>query len=544
MTEVRLVLLLDEPVLCAWEARAVERCLEVPGVRLVGVVTPAVPPRRERWLRRLWARRRTLGYSAFDRLDRLLFDAERDPFEGTDSSHLLGGIPIVEVIPRRTRFTDWVDDGLEPVEHLRATVMVRFGFRILRGAILDLAPAGVWSFHHGDNRVNRGGPPGFWEVNKGWPTTGAVLQVLTDDLDAGLVIDRCWSKTDPLSPTRNRGRYYWRALGMLPRAVEELVRFGPAEFKNVVRLRQDLGRPYSHPLFRAPGNFRAAGATLGLIRKGVGRRLRARLRPEQWVLGWRIGPDVALDLKDFQVLQPPEGTWWADPAVVADADGWWIFHEDMKVGSPGRVSVQRLLRSGEFDGPQEVLERPYHLSYPFVFKVGTEWFMTPETAAAGRMEVYGAVDFPHRWELAGVAFEGESVLDPTPFHHDGLWYLFAGWQEEEGAPTTDQLRIFISDDPVSGCWEPHPANPVMNHPRGARPGGALFWEQDRLVRPAQDCSGWYGRGLILKHVRELSPDTFEEVEAGGLWPDFDPHFRGCHSLASDDGLTVVDFLRT
>ena len=45
--------------------------------------------------------------------------------------------------------------------------------------------SGVWSYHHGDNRVNRGGPAGFWEVFEQWDVTGSILQVLSEELDAG-----------------------------------------------------------------------------------------------------------------------------------------------------------------------------------------------------------------------------------------------------------------------------------------------------------------------------------------------------------------------
>jgi hypothetical protein len=41
-----------------------------------------------------------------------------------------------------------------------------------------------------------------------------------------------------------------------------------------------------------------------------------------------------------------------------------------------------------------VLERPYHLSYPYVFFVGDDAFMLPETAANGAIELYRAVSFP------------------------------------------------------------------------------------------------------------------------------------------------------
>ena len=40
-----------------------------------------------------------------------------------------------------------------------------------KGKILDIFHFGILSFHHGDNRVIRGGPSGFWEVLNNHPSS-------------------------------------------------------------------------------------------------------------------------------------------------------------------------------------------------------------------------------------------------------------------------------------------------------------------------------------------------------------------------------------
>ncbi len=49
------------------------------------------------------------------------------------------------------------------MKDLNCDVLIRCGKGILRGDILYAARHGILSFHHADNRINRGGPPGFWE---------------------------------------------------------------------------------------------------------------------------------------------------------------------------------------------------------------------------------------------------------------------------------------------------------------------------------------------------------------------------------------------
>ena len=53
-----------------------------------------------------------------------------------------------------------------------------------------MAEFGIISFHHGDNRVNRGGPSGFWEVFFNQPSSGFIIQQLTENLDNGNILLR------------------------------------------------------------------------------------------------------------------------------------------------------------------------------------------------------------------------------------------------------------------------------------------------------------------------------------------------------------------
>jgi len=66
---------------------------------------------------------------------------------------------VIRARPVQTRFSDSLSDAdIERIREQRLDVCVRLGFRILKGRVLDCANFGVWSFHHGDNQVNRGGP--------------------------------------------------------------------------------------------------------------------------------------------------------------------------------------------------------------------------------------------------------------------------------------------------------------------------------------------------------------------------------------------------
>ena len=166
-------------------------------------------PRRSKPFSRianLWKARQELLYSLHQRMDRRRSIEGPDAFEEKGVSELLHGVPALAVSPRRTKFSDYIPgEDLEHIQGYELDVIIRLDFRILRGGILDVAKAGVWSFHHGDNRVNRGGPAGYWEVMLEWTDTGSVLQILNEDLDNGFVLDRSWASTNPVSVRANQG---------------------------------------------------------------------------------------------------------------------------------------------------------------------------------------------------------------------------------------------------------------------------------------------------------------------------------------------------
>ena len=84
---------------------------------------------------------------------------------------------------------------IQEIRNQNLDFILRFGFDIVRGEVLNTAKYGVWSFHHDDERIIRGGPPGFWEFMKRIPSNGVILQRLTNSLDKGIILKRIQFKT-------------------------------------------------------------------------------------------------------------------------------------------------------------------------------------------------------------------------------------------------------------------------------------------------------------------------------------------------------------
>lgn len=154
-----------------------------------------------------------------------------DAFEPVDCEVVFSDIPTIKVATRKTKWSDYFsDDDVGKIKEQEVDIFIRCGFGILRGGILNSAKYGVWSFHHGDNIVNRGGPAGYWESMESWNETGSVLQILSEDLDNGQVLYRSFSSTNSMSVRDNKNNFFWKSLSFIPRKMEELHRIGEEAF--------------------------------------------------------------------------------------------------------------------------------------------------------------------------------------------------------------------------------------------------------------------------------------------------------------------------
>ena len=79
----------------------------------------------------------------------------------------------------------------------------------------------------------------------------------------------------------------------------------------------------------------------------------------------------------------------------------------------GVISVFALDEAGNPGPTRVVLERPYHLSYPVVFRHEGQIFMMPESSANRTLEIYRAEHFPFRWTLDRVVLSDIELADAT-----------------------------------------------------------------------------------------------------------------------------------
>ena len=279
--------------------------------------------------------------------------------------------------------------------------------------------------------------------------------------------------------------------------------------------------------------------------KSIGRLKRQFQFPHHWSVALlRLGQWKLCHVLDQNMtILPDDGRrFFADPFLFAHDGKKWLFVEEYVYKSgKGIISCAQIKNGYEVESPAPVLERPYHLSYPFVFRQRDEIYLIPETAQNRTVELYQARSFPFDWTLRKIMINNVELFDVTLLRLRDVWWLFAGVGHEGGSPL-DELAIYYSSA-LEGPWNPHPLNPVKSDCRSARPAGRIFLRGDRLLRPAQNCEMGYGSGLVWLEIEELTPTRFREREIAH-WPGTAAlNAEGLHTFNCDEEVGVLDIRR-
>jgi hypothetical protein len=404
-------------------------------------------------------------------------------------------------------------------------------------ALAAVARYGMWRFCFGANHADPAALAGFGEVARGEPLSASGLEVCLPG-EAPRLAYRSWSRTFPHSVARNRAQLLPKTGEFIYRALRELHRSGPGW------LEQCPGDEAAAHARAAPTNSRLL---LDLGRIGVRILKRARVRAlytEQWFFAFRYGMaqghGVPADLAGFTPLVPPKDRDWADPFALERNGRHYVFFEELPYASgKAHISMIEIGPNGRRSPPVRVLERDYHLSYPFLLEHDGALYMIPESAQNRSVELYRCIDFPSRWRLERVLLEGVRCVDATLHRAGDRWWMFANAAVGESDYFDDELHLFHAEH-LTGDWKPHPRNPVKSDPRGARPAGRLYHHGNVLYRPAQICVPRYGAGLSINRVQRLTRQEYAEQQVQCILPAEKDGILGLHTVNRAGALTVVD----
>ena len=480
----------------------------------------------------------------FESIDRLLFRSKHYSHLDTDIASLTGVKSFISL--NNSAGLTQETGKANAIADLNPDVIILFGSHIIEDTILDIPKYGVWTFSIDDSKIHGMPAHGFWEVIKHQPLTDMWLEILTADRSPNDVVYFSRESTYHYSVTENRNKVFWRATVVLPRLIEGIFRHGEAYLDQMKERHKafipDIGRSSYSDSFLSV--LRDLVAHIGyVLRLGIYKA--CHTDAFSWQLrinNIRDSNYCQDDFSTFKAINPPRRLFWADPFIIADENNYYVFVEEfIYKTNKAHLSVLQLDCDGHLFKSKKILERPYHLSYPFVFKIDGTYYMIPETNQNKTIELYKCCDFPYIWKFEKYIMENISGTDTTLFHYENKWWLFTTIDQTGGVSScSTELFLFYSDDPIMGKWVSHPLNPVVSDESRARCAGKIFIDDGKIYRPSQDCSIRYGRGLNINHITKLNEQEYNEVLLKEIKPDWDPKLKGVHTINSDKDMIIID----
>lgn len=232
---------------------------------------------------------------------------------------------------------------------------------------------------------------------------------------------------------------------------------------------------------------------------------------------WSVGVYEGItpfDLKDPEHIQNPvltkknvtdvNAAFIADPFIIIEKDKQIMFFEVLnKESNHGDIGYAESEDGIKWEYKKIIIDEEFHLSYPYVFKWGDEYYLIPESGEDLSVRLYKAVSFPDKWDFVGVLLGGHNFVDPSIFYFENKWWMFSS----SGAGI---LNLYYSNELFEG-WRPHPENPIVKFNKNiARPAGRVFMYNDRPHRLAQDGTPRYGSRVFAFEITDLSEEVYEE----------------------------------
>jgi len=501
--KIRVGLLLDSYFIPAWIYKSIELInTSLHSEIVLSIIDDGIKPKK-RFFSKIFNNWESIFMILYAKADSIIFKINPSASESLDIRDIINCNEI-KVKPKKTKFSDIINEkDTSEIKTYNLDVIIRVGFRILRGSILESAKLGVWSYHHGDNTVT----------------------------------------TDSISITRNNNRNLWKSTTLLPRSLKKLHELGDNKFSQEYLEHGNALDFYSNKLFKTPKNSQIVRLIAKLITNKVKKKLLDIFYFNQWYLLFKIEKNnkIATSLFRYKEIVPPKDRYWADPFIVYRNNKYYVFLEEVFYkDSKGMISVLEIDAEGNYTEPQIVLKEDYHFSFPFIFEENNNLYMIPETSLKNRIELYKCEDFPLKWQRKHILMDNINASDTIIFKYNNKYWLFTNIVEVEGASSWDELFLFYSDDLFSNNWTSHIRNPIVSDVKTARCAGNIISVNGEFYRPSQNSSGHYGRAMSINKIKVLNENEYEEVLVSEINPNWSKKIFSTHTINYSNGLTIID----
>lgn len=196
----------------------------------------------------------------------------------------------------------------------------------------------------------------------------------------------------------------------------------------------------------------------------------------------------------------------SDPFLVKEENTWDLFFEVYNNKTQqGDLAVATSKNTWTWKYTKVIIDEPFHLSYPYVFKADDEYYLIPESYEANSIRLYKADEFPTKWSFVKTLVQGRDYVDNSIVFHNGKWWLFSS------VTSNDKLYLHYADT-LTGTWKEHPLSPIVSgNVHKARPSGRLLIYNGKLYRFTMDVDPPVGTHQVMAYeIEELTTESYLE----------------------------------
>lgn len=477
--------------------------------------------------------KKSSGIKLFQKFENWWFRSVPDAFRKSNVSNEFGTVPVIGIA------------GSKKLSELDLDV-IYCSCLVKNNPDVELfARYGLWYIAFGSDNSRNYGQVAFWEVMNDNRETGIALLAKLAGTPEIITVCNGTTAIVPYSVKNTLNIIGWKSSSFLNYRIKELSKTGAdLFFSKYKKSAEKVWNAGSINSFNYPGNLKLSGLFLRNAYRYLWNKISKQSGKKKFTLLYSRQEFQlsGIDFSSFIPVKLPRGTFWADPFVIEKEQKTYIFFEEFFFKkNKAHISVLELGKDGLCSAPVAVLDKPYHLSYPFIFESGSILYMIPETSNNKTVELYKCTEFPLKWEFVQNLMENIICNDSTLIYHGGKWWLFGTGQNHPSTSTNDQLFLYYSDSFMSSDWTPHPQNPVVTIISNCRPAGRIFQSGDKLYRPAQNnSSAQYGYAVKINEIEILNEMEYQEREVFEIVPGKGNKYSAVHTLNFIDNLIVID----
>ena len=444
-------------------------------------------------------------------------------------------IDVIHFTPeiKKNNFFYYGKNDLEKIKNLDLDVIIRMCSGILKGEILNIAKFGIVSYHHGDNDIYRGMPPGFWEVFYKESSTGFIIQKLNEQLDNGEILFKGFVAT--------KSFFYFNHLNVLKLSAKYIIDVlekinGNYKFNKVQK------KIFYNQIFKDPNIYVLIKYIFKIYFTNLFKILKSLFRLEKWKIAFTKGNVFEKRLENYNLIKNKRNSFIADPFLWKFDNQNYVFVEEYDYkDKKGKISCY-LLNQNTSKYLGVVLEEEFHMSFPFIFSYEDNLYMCPETSKQNEIRIYKCKKFPYEWFHFKTIFKNIKAIDTLLFEKNSLWWLLTN-SRNDGLDPSNELNVYYSKDgPLTDNWIPHKKNPIYTDINHSRNGGLIYYNNNIYRVNQKPSFGRYGKEFNLNLIDEINENSFKETKICDVKPNFFKNINGTHHLNNNDDYCVIDFI--